>query len=52
MKARTLGLPAPGAKAFALAVAEGAQYVTVSDDITALRLGFAKGLEVAGRRES
>ena len=49
---KALGLPAPGAKAFALAVAEGAQYVTVSDDITALRLGFAKGLEVAGRRES
>jgi hypothetical protein len=24
----------------------------VSDDITALRLGFAKGLEVAGKRES
>jgi 2-keto-3-deoxy-L-rhamnonate aldolase RhmA len=49
---KALGLPAPGAKAFALAEAEGARYVTVSDDITALRLGFSKGLEVAGRRES
>jgi 2-keto-3-deoxy-L-rhamnonate aldolase RhmA len=49
---KALGLPAPGAKTFALAEAEGARYVTVSDDITALRLGFSKGLEVAGRRES
>jgi 2-dehydro-3-deoxyglucarate aldolase/4-hydroxy-2-oxoheptanedioate aldolase len=49
---KALGLPAPSPKAFALAVAEGASYVTVSDDITALRLGFAQGLEVAGKRES
>jgi 2-keto-3-deoxy-L-rhamnonate aldolase RhmA len=49
---KALGLPAPSPKAFALAAAEGASYVTVSDDITALRLGFAKGLEVAGKRES
>ena len=48
---KALGLPAPGPKAFALAEAEGASYVTVSDDITALRLGFAKGLEVASGRE-
>jgi len=44
---KVLGLPAPGAKAFALASAEGAGYVTVSDDITALRLGFVQGLQVA-----
>jgi 4-hydroxy-2-oxoheptanedioate aldolase len=49
---KALGLPAPSPKAFALAAAEGASYVTVSDDITALRLGFAQGLEVAGKRES
>jgi 2-keto-3-deoxy-L-rhamnonate aldolase RhmA len=47
---KTLGLPAPGAKAFALAREEGAGYVTISDDITALRLGFAQGLEVARQR--
>jgi 2-keto-3-deoxy-L-rhamnonate aldolase RhmA len=44
---RVLGLPAPSARAYALAVAEGAGYVTVSDDLTALREGFAKGLEIA-----
>jgi len=44
---KVLGLPAPSAGAYALAVAEGAGYVTVSDDITALRLGFAEGLKVA-----
>ena len=44
---KVLGLPAPGPAAYALAVAEGAGYVTVSDDLTALRLGFAQGLEVA-----
>jgi 2-dehydro-3-deoxyglucarate aldolase/4-hydroxy-2-oxoheptanedioate aldolase len=47
MAGKVLGLPAPGAEAYALAAAEGAGYVTVSDDITALRLGFTKGLEVA-----
>lgn len=40
-------LPAPGPAAYALAVAEGAGYVTVCDDLTALRSGLAKGLEVA-----
>lgn len=44
---KVLGLPAPNAQAYALAVAEGAGYVTVSDDLTALREGFGKGLEVA-----
>jgi 4-hydroxy-2-oxoheptanedioate aldolase len=44
---KVLGLPAPGPATYALAVAEGAGYVTVCDDLTALRLGFARGLEVA-----
>lgn len=44
---KVLGLPAPNAKAYGLAVAEGAGYVTVSDDLTALRVGLAKGLEMA-----
>lgn len=44
---KVLGLPAPGPEAYALAVAEGAGYVTVCDDLTALRTGFARGLEVA-----
>jgi 2-dehydro-3-deoxyglucarate aldolase/4-hydroxy-2-oxoheptanedioate aldolase len=44
---KVLGLPAPGAAAYKLAVDEGAGYVTLSDDLTALRLGFAQGLEVA-----
>ena len=41
------GLPAPGAGPFALAAEEGASFVTVCDDITALRLGFEAGLQVA-----
>ena len=41
------GLPVPGEAAYLLAAEEGAGYVTVSDDLTALRTGFAKGLEVA-----
>ncbi len=41
------GLPAPGAGPFALAAEEGATFVTVCDDITALRLGFEAGLQVA-----
>jgi 4-hydroxy-2-oxoheptanedioate aldolase len=44
---KVLGLPAPGPAAYALAVAEGSGYVTVCDDLTALRLGFAQGLELA-----
>jgi len=40
------GLPAPGAGAFALAAEEGASFVTVCDDITALRVGFEAGLQV------
>jgi 4-hydroxy-2-oxoheptanedioate aldolase len=44
---KVLGLPTPGAQAYALAVAEGAHYVTMCDDLTALRLGFAQGLQVA-----
>jgi 2-keto-3-deoxy-L-rhamnonate aldolase RhmA len=41
---KDLGFPAPTAKAVAFARAQGADYVTVSDDLTALRLGLAKGL--------
>jgi 4-hydroxy-2-oxoheptanedioate aldolase len=44
---KVLGLPAPDHSAYAWAVAEGAGYVTVCDDLTALRLGLAKGLDVA-----
>jgi len=41
------GLPAPGKGPFALAAEEGASFVTVCDDITALRVGFEAGLQVA-----
>jgi 4-hydroxy-2-oxoheptanedioate aldolase len=41
------GLPAPGAGPFALAVEQGASFVTVCDDITALRVGLESGLKVA-----
>jgi hypothetical protein len=44
---KVLGLPAPDHSAYTWAVAEGAGYVTVCDDLTALRLGLAKGLDVA-----
>ncbi|MDP9137678.1 MAG: aldolase/citrate lyase family protein [Pseudomonadota bacterium] len=44
---KMLGLPAPGAAVYRLAAEEGAGYVTVSDDLTALRLGLTRGLEVA-----
>ena len=44
---KVLGLPAADPSAYALAVAEGAGYVTVCDDLTALRVGFTQGLEVA-----
>jgi hypothetical protein len=42
-------MPAPGAKTFAMATELGAAYVTVSDDLTALRTGLAAGLQVAGK---
>jgi 2-keto-3-deoxy-L-rhamnonate aldolase RhmA len=41
---KILGLPAPNPKALALAQAEGAFYVTLSDDLSALRVGLAQGL--------
>lgn len=44
---KVLGLPAPSPAAYALAVEEGAGYVTVCDDLTALRTGFVQGLAVA-----
>jgi 2-dehydro-3-deoxyglucarate aldolase/4-hydroxy-2-oxoheptanedioate aldolase len=45
--AKGFGLPAPGAGPFALAAEQGATFVTVCDDITALRVGFESGLQVA-----
>lgn len=42
-------LPAPSPKAYAFAVENGACFVTVSDDLTALRQGLAQGLRVTGR---
>jgi 2-keto-3-deoxy-L-rhamnonate aldolase RhmA len=44
---KTFGLPSPGAKSFALAVELGASFVTVCDDITALRVGLESGLKIA-----
>jgi 2-keto-3-deoxy-L-rhamnonate aldolase RhmA len=43
---KVLGLPAPSLKALALALSEGASYVTLSDDLTALRVGFEHGLAI------
>lgn len=43
---KSWGMPAPSPTAFALAGRLGAAYVTVSDDLTALRLGLAQGLAV------
>jgi 2-keto-3-deoxy-L-rhamnonate aldolase RhmA len=43
------GLPAPQPRLFDFAVKHGAALVTVSDDLSALRIGLAKGLAVAGR---
>ena len=42
------GIPATTADGFAFAVDEGAAYVTVSDDLTALQAGLSAGLTVAG----
>jgi 2-dehydro-3-deoxyglucarate aldolase/4-hydroxy-2-oxoheptanedioate aldolase len=43
-------MPAPGRKLLKFAAIHGAEFVTVSDDLTALRLGFAKSLaESVGR---
>jgi 2-dehydro-3-deoxyglucarate aldolase/4-hydroxy-2-oxoheptanedioate aldolase len=39
-------LPAPGRKVFDFAIRRCAKFVTVCDDLTALRLGFAHGLAV------
>jgi len=41
---KVLGLPVPNPSALALARAEGASYVTLSDDLSALRSGFAQAL--------
>jgi 4-hydroxy-2-oxoheptanedioate aldolase len=37
---KSLGLPAPGIEACEFAISQGADYITISDDLTALRLGF------------
>lgn len=42
-------LPAPSDRAYAFAVEHKACFVTVSDDLTALRQGLAQGLRVTGR---
>lgn len=44
------GMPAPGERSFAFAIEHGAGYVTVSDDLTALRLGLTQGLAVSRPR--
>lgn len=41
---KMLGLPAPNSRALALAQSEDAHYVTISDDLSALRLGLEQGL--------
>jgi 2-keto-3-deoxy-L-rhamnonate aldolase RhmA len=43
---KILGLPAPNRAALALAQAEGASYVTLADDLNALRIGLAHGLSM------
>ena len=47
---KSWGVPAPGQKMYDFAVQEGAAFVTVCDDLTALAAGFAQGLAVAGKR--
>jgi 4-hydroxy-2-oxoheptanedioate aldolase len=42
-------IPAPSAKVFDFAHRHGVGLVTVSDDLTALRIGFAQGLVVAAK---
>jgi 2-dehydro-3-deoxyglucarate aldolase/4-hydroxy-2-oxoheptanedioate aldolase len=48
---KTLGLPTPSAKACRFAKAVGAGYVTLSDDLTALRSGLASGLGLLEERQ-
>lgn len=48
---KILGLPAPNSKALALAMSEGADYVTISDDLTALRTGLEQGLAMFRQHE-
>lgn len=45
---KQFALPASSKEVFAFAVEHGASYVTVCDDLAALQIGLAKGLEVAG----
>jgi 2-dehydro-3-deoxyglucarate aldolase len=47
---KSLGLPASSAESFAFAVSIGAEYVTITDDLTALRLGFLAGIKTISTR--
>ena len=47
---KILGLPAATPKALALAIAEGAAYATLTDDLSALRTGLAEGLAMLAER--
>lgn len=49
-RGKLFALPAAGQKMFEFACRHHAAFVTVCDDLTALRLGFARGLAVAGER--
>jgi 2-dehydro-3-deoxyglucarate aldolase/4-hydroxy-2-oxoheptanedioate aldolase len=51
-RGKVLGLPAASLRAWKLAREEGASYVTLSDDLTALRIGFAQGLAVLKEDEA
>ena len=42
---KSLGLPVSSAESFAFAASIGADYVTITDDLTALRCGFLAGMK-------
>jgi 4-hydroxy-2-oxoheptanedioate aldolase len=46
---KALGLPTPSRAAYDLAVEEEAAYVTISDDLSALRAGFTRALGITTR---
>jgi 2-dehydro-3-deoxyglucarate aldolase/4-hydroxy-2-oxoheptanedioate aldolase len=50
-RGKSLGLPAPTAGAYRLARDLGAAFVTLSDDLSALRHGLARGLELRDRSD-
>jgi 2-keto-3-deoxy-L-rhamnonate aldolase RhmA len=47
---KSLGLPASNAESYAFAVSIGADYVTINDDLTALRVGFLAGIKTISTR--